>query len=297
MGREQDGAVTRISLELVALALVACSARELPPAPEVEPAQAVHPEPVSRALRLQHLSHELPEAAPSLILDAPSGLVALDAPVVLYLHGWEGCAAAIAGTGPTACVPGGPEREGWGIAALHAASARPGVLLIPQLAYDAQSSTAGGFEDPEFARAWWAEVQGALHELGMERPGPVLAFAHSGGYRTLQALLRAELDPPIEGAGFLDGLYGGADAVADWAAGAPGRRVVSVYTDNSSTTGQSRALAEQLERALGDRAVEIDPVDLDRAARTHLVVVARTAVSHGEVPRATLTGLLSAWVQ
>lgn len=253
------------------------------------------PEPsVDLALRLDAVSHPLPDRAPSVVVHAPPGLPREGAPVVVYLHGWEGCAAAIAGSGQVPCAPGLPARSGWGIAERFDASRVAGLLVVPQLAFDARSSSAGALSDVGFAVRWWSEVVGALRErAGVGRTGRVVGVAHSGGYRSLQALLAAGLDG-LDTAVFLDGLYGGGDQVADWVTAAPGRRAVSVYTDNASTTAQSLLLARLAAERLGAGAVAVDPPDLAVAARDHAVVVARTEVPHGAVPAATLAELVGA---
>lgn len=271
---------------LLAAAALACCAADLP--------EAAHEGPVDLALRLDAVSHPLPAQAPSVVVHAPAGVPRTGAPVVVYLHGWQGCAAAIAGSGPVSCLPGAPSRSGWGIAERFDASQVLGLLVVPQLAFDAQSSSAGALSDAAFALRWWSELGATLRErAGLGATGPVMAVAHSGGYRALQALLAAGLED-LDTAVFLDGLYGGADQVAGWVTAAPGRRVVSVYTAHPTTTAQSLHLAQLAAARLGAEAVAVDPPDLAAAVRDHAVVVARTEVAHGAVPAATLADLVRA---
>lgn len=279
-------------LLLLACLWMGCGPRDVerPPLVAEPPTPATVPG-FTRALRLEARSHPLPEGAPSVVLHLPDGTRATGAPVVVYLHGWESCIGALVAEGEGTCLPGGPPRPGSGLTALHDGAEVGAVLVVVQLAYDARSSSAGAFADPAFARDWWAEVRAALADAGVRPAERVVGMAHSGGYRTLQALLDSQV--PVTDAVFLDGLYGGAEAVADWVVGGSGRRAISVHTAHDGTTGQSRRLAEGVRAVLGADAVAVDPVDLDAALSSHAAVTALTDVAHGAVPRAFYGPVLS----
>lgn len=277
----------RVSAVCAVLLGCAATERAVPPPAAVE---VVERRPEQTLVLTVEASHALPDGAPAVVAHVAEGQRGGPASAVIYLHGWEGCAAMVVATDAGPCTPGEPVQPGWGIGALHG-PAGVDVLVVPQLAYMARSSAAGRFDDPEFARSWWSEVREQLQRDAGVELGQVTVAAHSGGYRTLQAMLEADLDG-VGSAVLLDALYGGSDRVAAWATGAPGRRVVSVHTANRDTTGQSRDLADRVRDALGEQTVGVDPVDLGEAVRTRTAVIVRTDVGHGEVPRVFLGSIL-----
>lgn len=103
------------------------------------------------------------------------------------------------------------------LAAQFAASGRNALFIAPEA------------PDGMGQQVFWPELDELLHEVtkqtGLRRPwGPVVAVAHSGGYRTAAAWLDDEL---VDDLVLLDALYGDEDAFRDWvAAGSPHGLVV-----------------------------------------------------------------------
>lgn len=163
--------------------------------------------------RLDLAAHPVPVGAPSVVVHAPEGFQPEGATVVLYLHGWEGCARAIVATGPVPCLDGGAPTAGWGLGARHDDAGTNSVLVVPQLAWLARSGNPGRFREPGFAAAWLAQLTAEVlgPQLGLERIEDLVVVAHSGGYVTALALLPAL---PVRDVVLLDALYGGGERVA-----------------------------------------------------------------------------------
>ncbi len=249
---------------------------------------------VDREARLDHASHPLPEGAPSVVVHAPAGLDPGRAVIVVYLHGWSGCARAVLASGPVACRDGEAPVEGWGLAEQHDAAGTNTVLVVPQLPWLARSGDPGRFGEPGFAQAWQDElVERVLRpHLGIERLGAVVVAAHSGGYMTALSLL--EHDLPVRSVLLLDALYGGGEDIARWVAAEPRRRAVSLHTANANTTQQSRLLARRAEESLGPGNLALDPESLAGAVQDHRVVVALSPHGHNDIPAEHLAELLRA---
>lgn len=240
--------------------------------------------------RLSLRSHELPADAPSVVVHAPAGASLERARLVVYLHGWEGCARAFLPEGPVSCRPGEAAVAGWGLGAQADAAGSQSILVVPQLAWRARSGNPGRFREPGFAEAWLQalvdEVLGP--ELGVQAIDELVLVAHSGGYLTALELLEAP-GLPVRSVVLLDALYGGGRQVAAWAAAAPGRKAVSLYTPHPATRGQSALLAALTRPQL---VVEEEPGDLEAAVARAQVVVSATPHPHGLVPERELARLL-----
>lgn len=261
----------------------------LPPPPPLLAA------PVRVEARLSVQSHDTPADAPTVVVHAPAGVDLSATRLVIYLHGWEGCARAFLPDQPVPCRPGEAPVAGWGLAAVHAAAGTNSVLVVPQLAWRARTGDPGRFREPGFAAAW---LQALVDEVlvpqlglrGVDAVEEIVLAAHSGGYlATLQLLRHGEL--PVRAVVLLDALYGGGRDVAAWVAAAPGRRAVSLHTGHPGTTGQSALLARLARPSL---PVAVDPPDLEAAVRAARVVVAPTRYPHGRVPEGELARLLRA---
>jgi hypothetical protein len=124
------------------------------------------------------------------------------------------------------------------------------VLVAPQLAVDAQDSSAGRFWSPGGFAAFLSEAQSKLAELypnarGAFRHMPVVIVAYSGGYLPAVYSLAVGGDGSrIRGVVLLDALYGERDKFVSWVEG-PGRNAffVSAYSD-SSRAGNDAIRAE-----------------------------------------------------
>ena len=124
------------------------------------------------------------------------------------------------------------------------------VLVAPQLAVDAQDSSAGRFWASGGFAAFLSEAQTKLGELypnarGAFRRMPVVIVAYSGGYLpAVYSLAVGGENGRIRGVVLLDALYGERDRFVRWIEG-PGRDAffVSAYSD-SSRAGNDAIRAE-----------------------------------------------------
>ncbi len=293
----------RPALALLCACLAACVTRAAEPAApsiQLDPgftlpdAPAQLDDAVDVELRLQQRSHDdLPDGAPSVVVHAPAGLQPDDATVVIYLHGWGGCARAIAYTGRVPCIVGEEPLAAWGMATRHDRAGTNTVLVVPQLPYRKNGGNPGRFRDPAFTDAWFAELTAtALAPLGVDDVQDVVIVAHSGGYLTALAMLDSGL--PVRSVVLFDALYGGGDRLADWLLEEPGRTAVSLHTPHPSTTGQSHLVARRVAAELGPDAVALDPTDLPDAVAHHVAIVAASPHSHNWVPAGHIEQVLPA---
>ena len=311
---------------LLTLPLAACADPETAPPPErAAPARAIPmrgsppvvrrlPEPApprgatrpaatlpafTAELRLEHGSHATPAGAPTVVVHGPLGLPAgRPLHLVLFLHGWRGCARVLAADGQIACREGGSARRGWGLSTLHDAAGSATVLVVPQLAWLTRDGSPGRFAQPGFAEAWLDELAEALREeLGGARPdiGSVTLVAHSAGYETALAFLAQAERVPIRNVVLMDALYGGTEDFAAWALADDGRRLMSLHTDQRSTSRESAALARLCSEQMGAEAVSNeDAGSIGEAVLTHRVVVRRSPWGHGAIPSRQLEEVLRA---
>jgi hypothetical protein len=128
------------------------------------------------------------------------------------------------------------------------------VMVAPQLAVDAQDSSAGNFWRPGAFAQFLDEAAGKLAE---EFPGtsrwtfqrmPVIIVAYSGGYMAAAySLTEGGAGDRVRGVALLDALYGEGDKFARWIESSRGGAFfVSAYS--TSTRDQNAALRTQLQR-------------------------------------------------
>jgi hypothetical protein len=219
--------------------------------------------------------------------------------LVVFLHGYRGCAAVLAAEGPTRCRAGDPPQPGWGLAARHDEAGTGSLFVVAQLALSARDGSPGRFGREGGFRTFLDEVLAQLsHELGGPRTVADLAsitlLAHSAAFESALAVLRSGgVDDVLRHVVLLDALYSGGPAFLAWARGAPGRRLVSVHLGRGTTGERNRDLAARAARALGEQASVGDGAQLAEA-RDHTVVVARSPASHGQVPARHLAEILRA---
>ncbi len=252
--------------------------------------------PIHLAARLSVSSHTRPTGAPDLVVHAPAGVDLHDTSLIVYLHGWEGCAQVLAASGATPCRAGEAPQPGWGLADRHDEAGTNSIMVVPQLMWRAQSGNPGRFREPGFASAWLEALvdEVLVPELGLrgrEAIGEIVLVAHSGGYLTGLSLLKND-ELPISSLVLLDALYGGADQVAAWALADPQRRAISLFTAHPGTRGQSLRLAQLAEAGIVG-SVAVQPADLREAMQGHRVVVSQTADPHGLVPERSLSTVLA----
>ncbi len=129
-----------------------------------------------------------------------------------------------------------------------------GVLVAPQLAYDAADSSAGNFWRPGAFAQFLDEAETKLASLypnaprGAFRRMPVVIVAYSGGYvPAAYSLAVGGAGERIRGVVLFDALYGEQDKFAHWVESARNRAFfVSAYSNSSRD--ENVALRERLAR-------------------------------------------------
>jgi hypothetical protein len=128
------------------------------------------------------------------------------------------------------------------------------VLVAPQLAVDAQDSSAGRFWSSGGFASFLGEAQSKLGDLypnarGAFRRMPVIIVAYSGGYLPAAYSLTVGGDQGrVRGVVLLDALYGERDKFVSWAEG-PGRNAFFVSAYSTSSRAGNDAVRSQLEAA------------------------------------------------
>jgi hypothetical protein len=181
-----------------------------------------------------------------------------------------------------------------------AESKQNAILVVPQLAVFAADSSCGKLESPgglarllEEAVATAArEGRTALGETAFPataRPGTACLSAHSGGYHAAACCLRVG-GVEVSEVYLFDALYAEVDAFRDWVIARHGRpfherhKLVSYYTEGSTTQAMNELLRTQLERASVLCASEKVEGDLSRHELSHdEAVFVRTGVWHSAV--------------
>ena len=126
------------------------------------------------------------------------------------------------------------------------------VLVAPQLAVDAQDSSAGRFWAPGGFAAFLSEADAKLGELypnarGAFRRMPVVIVAYSGGYLPAVYSLAVGGDQGrVRGVVLLDALYGERDKFVRWVEG-PGRNAFFVSAYSPSSRAGNEAIRAELE--------------------------------------------------
>ncbi|MBX3271980.1 MAG: hypothetical protein KF729_17055 [Sandaracinaceae bacterium] len=261
---------------------------------EPEPAPDPTPSPRRPAFfaeaTLENAAFRTP-GAPSAVVYGSAGLdpsQPLD--VVVFVHGWSGCARALARGGEVACRDGMRPTPGWDLAERFREAGVPGLFVVPQLAFLVRDGSAGRFVEEGRFRAFLEELLGALGaELGgpadLGRVRSITLLAHSAGYETTLAILsRGGVGSLVRAVVLFDALYRGHGRFADWVLEAPARRLVSLYGAAGRTVSQSELLGARVRRPLGPALAYDAPGALEGLVRDHRVVIARASAPHGDVP-------------
>lgn len=228
--------------------------------------------------------------------------------LMIFLHGWNGCANVLARSGRVSCaegVRGERVRTGWGLAARFDEAHTGALLVVPQLAYWTRSGSPGRLAEPQGLEALLSETLVALRpRLGDKTLADVQAMslvAHSAGFESAAAVLsQSSLADRVREVALLDALYASREVFTRWvrdrSAYGGRRRLVVLHTDARTTRRESALLFDELSGALGAHVVARDPRGaLPAALRAHSVVVARSRVGHGAIPAAYLAELARAF--
>ncbi|MCA9604757.1 MAG: hypothetical protein KC619_04150 [Myxococcales bacterium] len=270
------------------------------PTPASEPARVVAqpvspPPPASPPLAPGWFAEATLESAafvtpgsPSVVVHAPPGFdPSRPLHLVVFIHGWRGCARQLAHGGEVACRDGARPVSGWDLAARFDEAGLNALFVVPQLAFLVTDGSAGRFVEAGRFRAFVEEMLGALRDrLGpptdASRIASVTLLAHSAGYETTLALLArggVEVDEVV----LFDAMYRGHNAFADWVLGDPDRRFVSLHGATGRTVSQSQLFAGRL-RSLGEALSDDAEGDLESLVEEHRVVIARASAPHGDIP-------------
>lgn len=236
--------------------------------------------------------HDAPPGAPSAVVHAPAGFDPSEPlRLVVFLHGWRGCARVLAMPGRVRCAARDRQRDGWDLIGRFDEAGSRALFVVPQLAFMQRDGGAGGFREAGRFAAFLSELLASLRgRIGPDRSvASVTLLAHSAGFETALAVI-ARGGAPVRHVVLFDALYRGHGAFGQWALEAPERRLISLHTGQGRTASQSRMLARLVAHRGGEDAIAVDPERLD-AAR---VVVRETSVRHGDVPARHLAEVLRA---
>jgi hypothetical protein len=271
-------------------------------------APAVRGEPAgrsfTRAVQTRAAAYRL-EGAPTAVVHAPPGF-APRAPLhlVVFLHGYRGCAQVLAGRGPVRCRPGDAEQPGWDLIGHHDAAGTSSLLIIPQLAFMKRSGRPGCFARPGCFRDFLQELLSVAlaTELGGARDlrdvASLTLVAHSAGYETALAILEhGEVSARVGAVVLMDALYAGGDRYARWLLrdARADARLISLHIGRGTPARESKLLLRRVGRALGKGgAVDVEVEEVARAVERSRLIVAQARGPHRMVPANHLAEVLQA---
>jgi pimeloyl-ACP methyl ester carboxylesterase len=252
------------------------------------------------------------EGAPSVLVHVPAGFdPAPPLELVVFLHGFMGCAQVLIADGRAACRAGDREQDGWALGRHHDAARTNSVLVVPQLAFMQRSAKPGCFVRRGCFDAFLDELVAELRarlslpQLNSARTRLTLV-AHSGGYQTALAILaRSRAAQRVQHVILMDALYGGAPELASWLqrSARRGARVLSIHLGAGATRRGSKDLYRRARRTLGDeRVADLRAAQLDAALagdeklKGKALLVAQGRGAHRSVPESYLTRVLAAWL-
>jgi hypothetical protein len=244
----------------------------------------------------------------------PPGFDATRQPgLILYFHGWQGCAEAALASTDVSCADGGTIRRGAGLAAQVDRAAINAVVVAIETRLDMQTGEPGELAMPGAPRSLVQElfVERLSVSLGCaidpDRFDRIVVMAHSGGYQALASVLETGDLPRITEVILLDALYGGEDIFVRWVADDAARfdpriraglKFVDLYTCCGGTARASRSTLERIRSALGaagiGQAIYDDDSDraIDPGGLRRPIVFKRLADEHSDLPRVYVRPLL-----
>lgn len=252
--------------------------------------------PWTEELVLDSAAYDVPRAPSAVVHAPPSFDPTRPLRLVVFLHGWNGCARVLVLSGPTPCRDGERPRDGWDLAGRIDAAGTDALFIVPQLAFLERNGHPGRFLEPHRFRAFLDELLARLApRLGdganLARVESITLLAHSAGFETALAILaRGGVD--VRNVVLFDALYRGVEPFIEWAEGEPHRRLVSLYTGDGRTAHQNRLLAARARRSFGDAVAADAARTLADLVREMRVVVARSSAPHGAVPAHHIPELL-----
>jgi hypothetical protein len=267
-----------------------------PPAPDAMPATTIE---------LQLENGAFPPTQPSLpnaIVHLPAGYSpSLPLDVVVYLHGWSNCIENAIRDTPGTCVAGGTTHNSYALMTQLAASKKNALLLVPELAFEQQSSAIGKLANSDSFLALVDEalkdprVAPLLRGAAAAQVDRLLIASHSGAYTAAAAILdHGGLE--VTDTWLLDSLYGDVATFNSWVTGdkdlfrAPWtHRFASVYTTTGGTLTNSQNMADAAAGWFSSDATVLlddrttDTLTADQYA--HGLIFKHSALAHDAVPR------------
>jgi hypothetical protein len=222
----------------------------------------------TRALRLKHGAFHHP-GVPDAVVHGRHLASKAAVDVVVFLHGFGGCALAQASSVPVDCGPGHDGVPGRGLAREHARAGGDSVLVVPQLALMRRDGSPGRFARRGGFASFLREVldESLAAELGpgaFGRVRRIALLAHSAGYQAALAILRGgDLSDRITDVVLLDALYAGTDEFATWVAADARRRLISLHGARGKPARNTRVLLRRLRR----RGVSVERLSAELLAR------------------------------
>jgi hypothetical protein len=242
---------------------------------------------------------------PDVAVHVPPGFDATRRPgLVLYLHGWHGCAAAALSSAEDACGDAG---AGVDLASQVDAAGINALLVALETRFALPTGEPGQLAMPGLGRDLLRELfsEHLADPLGCDIPvdaiDRVAIIAHSGGYQAAAGLLALGDLPHVAEVVLLDALYGADNVFAGWIQDRSRRldpraddavRFVDLYTCCGGTADASRNLARRtrdvLSRAAMAHAMFDDDSDDELLASMlqHPVVFKRVPLPHSALPGA-----------
>jgi hypothetical protein len=253
---------------------------------------------------------------PDVAVHVPQGFDGTRRPgIVVYFHGWQGCASAALAFDDGPCTDAGPSRPAAGLASEVDAAGVNAILVAVELRVDMPTGEPGRLAMPGGLRELLREllVEHLAEPLGcaleVDALDRVVVVAHSGGYQAAAGVLSLGDVPRITEVDLLDALYGADTVFAHWMKSqilrfdpraSDGLRFVDLYTCCGGTTDGSRALALATRAALAEVGLAAALYDDDgndevnTAALAHPVVFKRVPRAHTDLPRAYLREVVEA---
>jgi hypothetical protein len=250
--------------------------------------------------------------APDVAVHVPPGFDGTWRPgMVVYFHGWNGCAAAAMTGDDVSCTDGGTPHPGADLVRQLDDAEVNALLVAVELRVDMPTGEPGKLAMPGGLRDLLRELlaERLAAPLGctidIDALDRVVLVAHSGGYQALAGALTVGDVPRVTEVDLLDALYGHEDEFLEWIRAQRERfdpdvadplRFVDLYTCCGGTADASRALARRAADALGTDpssgsrvfcASDAEPTGaIGGATLAHGVVFQHVAGSHGALPRA-----------
>ena len=226
--------------------------------------------------------------------------------IFVYLHGWSNCIRNVIRDTPGTCEAGGPAHNSYALLTQLEASAKNAILLVPELAFEQQSSAIGKLSGDGSFRALVDEalgkIAGRVGGRGADDVDQLIISSHSGAY-TAAAAIVAHGGMAVAETWLLDSLYGDEPSFAAWiradedAFRAPfANRFVDIYTTGGGTLASSQAMATTAASWFaGDASVILDDRTTDTLAAgdyQHGLIYKHSALAHDDVPRYYIERLL-----